>query len=133
MMLISKISRKFIQPLHPLGRALKIVWQAAPGWTAASIVLLIATGLLPILSLYLLKLMLDGITSALIATDREAAFQHVAILIGAAGLVALVSSLVRIIYGVVAEAHSRLVVDRLFEKLHERAATIDLEFYENAE
>jgi ATP-binding cassette, subfamily B, bacterial len=130
---INSLKGKFLRAGGRLTRALKIVWEAAPGLTIASVVLLLVSGLLPVIALYLLKVMLDTITVALQAADPQAAFQQVATAIALAGGIALVTILVRSVYSVVGAAHSRLVVDHLFQKLHERATSIDLEFYENAE
>ena len=47
-----------IQRALQLGRALRFVWQSAKGWTIANGVLIVAQGVLPLLPLYLMKLML---------------------------------------------------------------------------
>jgi len=65
---------KVVQDSLRLGRALRLVWQAGPGWTIASLVLLVVQGLLPLLSLYLLKLTVDGVTAGLTAADKGVAF-----------------------------------------------------------
>ena len=46
-------------------RAVGFVWQAGPGWTVANSVLILIQGVLPLLALYLLKLIVDAVTFAL--------------------------------------------------------------------
>ncbi|MBZ0301877.1 MAG: ABC transporter ATP-binding protein/permease [Anaerolineae bacterium] len=131
--LFKALRGKLLRAARQITRALRLVWQAAPGWTAATIVLLFAQGLLPVVSLYLMKLMLDAITAALGSADPEASFQQVVVLIAVAGGVALANILARDAYQVVSGMHSRLVIDSIFHQMHGQAARIDLEFYENAE
>jgi hypothetical protein len=54
-----------LQRLLLLRRALRLVGQASPGWTLASLVPLVLQGLLPLAPLYLLKLVVDTVTAAL--------------------------------------------------------------------
>jgi ATP-binding cassette, subfamily B, bacterial len=131
--LMNTVKNKVIRSARRLVRALGLVWEATPALTVATVVLLLLSGLLPVLALYLMKLMLDTITVALQAADPQAAFQQVATAIALAGGVALANALVRSVYSVVANAHSRLVVDHIFQKLQDRATRVELEFYENAE
>ena len=46
-----------------LGRAVRFVWQSAKGWTIANGVLIVVQGVLPLLPLYLMKLMVDAVTA----------------------------------------------------------------------
>jgi ABC-type microcin C transport system permease subunit YejB len=54
------IKEKIRHSLH-LERALRLVWQSAPGWTAANFGLILIQGLLPLVSLYLMKLIVDAV------------------------------------------------------------------------
>src|SRR5919199_5919176 len=79
---------KIRQALH-LRRAIHLVWQSSPGWTLASMLLLVLQGILPLLSLYLTKLMVDTVSTGLTTTDKAAALGHVMTLVVLAGVVAL--------------------------------------------
>src|SRR5215203_4024323 len=57
--------RKALGQLPYLPRALKLVWEAARPWTIAWIVLLILQGLLPAATVYLTKLVVDGVVVTL--------------------------------------------------------------------
>src|SRR5215203_1776226 len=63
--LLSSKLRKALAQLPYLPRALKLVWEVARPWTSVWIVLLIVQGLLPAASVYLTKLVVDGVVVAL--------------------------------------------------------------------
>lgn len=113
--------------------ALRLVWQSAPGWTIASLALLVVQGALPLVSLYLMKLVVDAVTTALEASDKGAAFGQVALLIGLMGGVALVSAVARSIAGLVSEAQGQVVTDHMSDLLHAKSIEVDLEYYESAQ
>ncbi|MBM4467492.1 MAG: ABC transporter ATP-binding protein [Chloroflexi bacterium] len=113
--------------------ALRLVWQSAPGWTMASLALLVVQGALPLVSLYLTKLVVDAVTTALASPDKGAAFGQVALLIGFMGGVALVGALCRSIAGLVSEAQGQVVTDHVSDLLHAKSIEIDLEYYESAQ
>lgn len=65
-----------------LGHALSLVWGCASSLTAASYTLAAVQGVLPLLTLYLMKLVIDAVTSGLASPDKGQAFRHVAFYIG---------------------------------------------------
>jgi len=84
-----KLTRQYTQNLK---QVLLLVWQSGPGWTIASLILFIVQGALPLLSLYILKLVVDAAAGADLAaaTAEGVAFGKVAFLIALAGAVALI-------------------------------------------
>ena len=96
-----------------LQRALHLVWQGAPGWTIANVAFIFVQGVLPLLSLYLMKLVVDAVTTGLAAPDKGAAFGRVAILIGITGGVTLVGALCGLIAGLVKEQQTQVVTDHM--------------------
>lgn len=114
-----------------LGRAIRLVWQTARGWTAANAFLLAVQGFLPLLSLVLTKLMIDSVVSGIAAPDKTAAFGRVAALLAWTGLVALASALVRSASDLISENQAMIVTDRISDILHEKSVEIDLAYYEN--
>jgi ATP-binding cassette subfamily B protein len=75
MFLTEKIKDKMIQGLH-LRRAIELVWQSTPGWTVLSFCLTVIQGLLPLLAIYLLKLIVDAVTAGVAAPDKSLAFKQ---------------------------------------------------------
>ena len=49
--------------LHYLPKALKLVWQAAPGWTVAMVVSLALQGVLPVLTVLLTRHLVDSLVA----------------------------------------------------------------------
>ncbi len=114
-----------------LGRALRLVWQSAPGWTIASLALLVVQGLLPLLSLYLIKLTVDAVTAGLAAPDKGIVFREVALLIGYTAGVSLLGAVLSSISGLVSEAQGHIVTDYVSDILHRKSVEADLDYYEN--
>jgi ATP-binding cassette subfamily B protein len=113
-----------------LHRAWRLVWSAAPRWASASLLLIVAQTILPLLALLLLKQIVDALGSALAAPD-ESSFSSVALWIGLAGVVALVTSLVNAVSSYVAEAQALAVTDHVSDVVHAKSIAVDLGYYED--
>jgi ATP-binding cassette subfamily B protein len=129
---LPRLRLKILQTLR-LGRAVRLVWQSSPIWTMARVLLLVVQGILPLLSLYLMKLVVDAVNTGIVASNKGAAFNHVVILIGLAGAVTLFSNLCDFLAGLVNEIQSQLVTDYMYGLLHAKSIEIDLEYYENSQ
>ncbi|HAJ58093.1 MAG TPA: ABC transporter ATP-binding protein [Cyanobacteria bacterium UBA8543] len=116
-----------------LRRGLHLVWQSSPGWTVASLALLVVQGTLPLLSLYLTKLMVDAVSTGLTTTNKAAVLGHVTTLVVLAGVVALVGNLCSSLVKLISVAQTQLVTDQVHSILQAKSVEVDLEYYENAE
>lgn len=125
------MKRRFSIPAKIL-RAAGLVWRNSRGWTVANAALIVLQGILPLVSLYLLKLIVDGVTAAIASPDKEAAFGRVALMIGLAGAAALLNALCQSLSGIVEEAQGQVITDRIQEILHAKSVEVDLEYYENS-
>ncbi|MDH3568160.1 MAG: ABC transporter transmembrane domain-containing protein, partial [Desulfobacteraceae bacterium] len=124
------LSQKLSQAFR-LDRAVRFVWQAAPGWTVAGIALVFVQGVLPLLTLYLMKLIVDAVTFSLGAPDKMAAFRHIMLLISFAAGAALLNIFFQQISSFVKEAQTLKVTDHMYDILHSKSTEVDLEYYEN--
>ncbi|WP_017718218.1 ABC transporter ATP-binding protein [Kamptonema formosum] len=122
-----------LQNIENLPRAIRLVWQSTPLWTAVSLALLLVQGLLPLLSLYLMKLLIDAVTAGIGAGNRAAAFSQVLLLVILAGITALFGDICRSLSGYASEAQSQIVTDFVHDLLHAKSIEVDLEYYENAQ
>jgi ATP-binding cassette subfamily B protein len=116
-------------------RAFALAWDAAPGLAAASAALVIVQSMLPLVGLYLVKLIVDAISAA-VARGLPAdptALQPIFVLIGAAASVALIAALVNSVSGVIGEAQAQRVADHVQDVMHAKSIEVDLAYYENAE
>ena len=116
-----------------LGRALRFVWQSTKVWTIAHLILIVVQGLLPLLPLYLMKLMVDAVTAGLANPDKVAALKHVLLLVGFMGAATLFTYLINLIAGLVREYQAYYVTDHMNEILLAKSVEVDLEYYESAQ
>jgi ATP-binding cassette subfamily B protein len=117
--------------LDRLARAVGLVWRSSPAWTLASGGLLLVQGVLPLASLYLVKLVVDAVAAGLAAPGATGSFSRVAVLIGWAAAVAILGALCRALGGLVNEAHTQVVADTMFGLLHAKSVAVDFAYYED--
>ena len=111
-------------------RAVRLVWKSGSGWTAASIALLVVQSGLPLVQLYLLKLIVDAVAGLVSGGGTD--FRPIGTLVGLAAAAALVAAVCRSLSGLVAEGQARAVSDHLHDVVHAKASDVDLEYYESA-
>jgi ATP-binding cassette subfamily B protein len=114
-----------------LRRAVTTVFRSSPFLAVANMVLLLLQGLLPVAALYLLKLTVDSLEGT-IGGSEPVPFGHLALLVALMGAAALLTALARSLSGLVGDAQSRIVTDRMQDVLHERSVTVDLAYYEDS-
>ncbi len=113
--------------------AFRVVWQSGPRWMIANVVLTLIESVIPLISLYLIKLVIDGVAAGLTAPDRRLAFQRVAVLIVISGCVVLFERIGATLLGWIGTTQAHLVTDRVYEILHAKSVEMDLEYYENSD
>ncbi len=128
---LTRLRAKISQSLR-LGRAVSLVWQSSPRWTMARVFLILIQGILPLFSLYLMKLVVDAVNIGITAPNKASAFQTVLTLISFAGAVTVISNLCSFLTKLVDEIQSQLVSDYMYGLLHAKSIEVDLEYYENA-
>lgn len=116
-----------------LKRALLLVWQCSPGWTSLNVGILSVQAVLPLASLYLMKLVIDDVAAAASGADKAAVFGRAAVLIALAGGVATLAGLCRTIGALIGDAQAQVVTDHMHDILHAKSVEVDLEYYENAQ
>jgi ATP-binding cassette subfamily B protein len=126
------IQQKLKRALN-LKRAISFVWQSSPRLTIINMVLILIQGLLPLLLLYLMKLMVDSVTISFGAVDKWEAFKEVLFYITLAGGVTLLNAVINSIAGLVKNQQTEVVADHMHNILHSKSIEVDLEYYESAE
>jgi ATP-binding cassette subfamily B protein len=122
-----KIRLKAFMTLH---RAWRLAWRAAPRWALVNLLVMLVQAVLPLLALVLLKQIVDSLGVAL-ANPAEDSFMHVALWIGLAGLVALLTTIVNALGGHAAEAQGLAVTDHVTDVIHDKSIAVDLGYYED--
>ena len=97
----------------------------------ASLALVVLQGVLPLLALYLMKLIVDAVTFAIGAPDKTAAIKQVVLYIALAAAVALLNALLEMATNLVRETQTMKVSDHMYDVLHGKSIEVDLTFYEN--
>ena len=112
-------------------KALKLVWQAAHGWTFLSTFLLVLRGLLPAATVYLTKEMVDAMVN-IVESNGD-----IDTLIGAAPVIALMATtiLVRELVGDIQTYANAVLADRtqdfMYNLIHDKTIALDMAFYES--
>jgi ATP-binding cassette subfamily B protein len=122
--------RKALAQLPYLPRALKLVWAVARPWTTTWIVLLIIQGLLPAATVYLTKLVVDGVV---VAVRNGGSWLNVRPLLISLALLAgvlLLMEVVRNAINWVRTVQAELLQDHITSLIHEKSVAVDLAFYE---
>jgi ATP-binding cassette subfamily B protein len=112
-------------------RAIRLVFRYTPGWTLANIILMFILGLLPLASLYIIKLLVDTVTAGIAAPDKAAVSQELFLFIFAAVIIALLTSCFRAISAYVNEVQSLELTDGITDLVHTQSMALDLAYYEN--
>ncbi|HVN30554.1 MAG TPA: ABC transporter ATP-binding protein [Thermoanaerobaculaceae bacterium] len=116
-----------------LGRALTLARASAPGWMSLNFTLVVLQGLLPLASVYVLKLLVDAVVAGLSAPVKSTALRQVVLWVVVAGAIALLAALARTLGGLANQALSDALADHMADALHARSVAVDLEYYESAD
>lgn len=134
------LTRRFQEVLSRLGdlpKTFKLVWLAAKGWTIAWFILLIVQGLLPGVTVYLTKLVVDGLRVAIETARQTRDFNASAqVLIEPAIWMAAVLILTELLQGAIGwvrTVQSELLQDYISGLIQQKAVAADIAFYESPE
>ncbi len=114
-------------------QTLHLVWNAARGWTAAWAVLLVLQGLLPVVTVYLTRLLVDSLVAAVNAGGSWETIRPALLYIGVMAGVALLTELLYGISDWIHTAQSEFIQDYITGLIHDKSASVDLAFYESSE
>ncbi|MGH9971328.1 MAG: ABC transporter ATP-binding protein [Pyrinomonadaceae bacterium] len=114
-------------------RTFRLIWTSAPRWTLAWAVLLIVQGILPLASVYLLKLLVDSLVKAANSGRDWANVRPAMVLIGLTVGVMLLTEVLQSLSELVRTAQSELVQDYIKGLVHQQSATMDLSVHESSE
>ena len=128
--ILSAKLRKALAQLPYLPRALALVWEVARPWTIAWIVLLIVQGLLPAATVYLTKLVVDGVVLAVNSGSSWPSVSRVLVVLSLLAGVLLLMEIVRAGINWVRAVQTELLRDHLTALIHQKSITVDLAFYE---
>jgi ATP-binding cassette subfamily B protein len=122
--------RDFANQLVYIPRTLRLIWEAAPGWTVAWALLLLIQGFLPAANVYLTRLLVDSLTVALGGGVEWSRIQPTVAVAGLMALVMLLSQLAQGLLEWVRTGQAELIRDHLAALVHRKAVAADLAYFE---
>ncbi|NEO30601.1 MAG: ABC transporter ATP-binding protein [Symploca sp. SIO3C6] len=131
-LLISKFSNS-LSRLSYLPQTFKLIWAASHYWTLAWVVLLIIQGLLPAVTVFLTRLLVDSLVEVVGAGISGQAISIIlvpaALMVGVLLLTELLGNLLQWIR----TAQTELAQDYISALVHTKSTEVDLAFYESSE
>lgn len=127
----NKTIKNKIRAVLRLDLAIRLVWKSCPGLTLANFGLLILQGITPLLSLYLIKLIIDAVTIGMAMPNKGDALQQISIYIMYAGAIAIADVAIQSLSRYVSQAQALVVTDRMSNIIQAKSVAVDLEYYEN--
>lgn len=131
--MLDKSIQSEIGKLLRLKDAVRLVWRSSASLSLTSAILILIRGVLPLASLYIMKLFVDAVTSGCTTTDKAAAFQHVIRLIGFWAIIAVFTVVVENLSSFVTSLQGHVVTDYMYGVLQAKSIEADLEYYENSD
>jgi len=113
-------------------KALGLVWEATPRFATTNAVLTVVQGVLPAITLYFSKAIVDGVIKAFQVQTRVQT-QHVLTLVALWFGVQLLASLLQTVSQLVSSLQSDLLSNYISVRLMEKANALDLSYFENAQ
>jgi ATP-binding cassette, subfamily B, bacterial len=125
------ISRELAIMKNVIFRAIRLVFDPAPGLTLILIALTVIQGLLPLAALYVMKLIVDAVTVGITAPDKTSVIPHVTLLLGAAVAIAMLIAICRAVSSYTTEVQSMVLTDVISDRIQAHSIRLDLAYYEN--
>jgi len=126
----SKALQNVRRQLPYLPKALKLVWDAAPIWTAAWAALLIVQGVLPVATVYLTRALVNSLVALISGEVGWEAVRVPLFLVLLMALVLLMQTLLASLSTWVRTAQSELVSDAMSDRIQAQALMLDMTYYE---
>jgi ATP-binding cassette subfamily B protein len=117
--------------LRTLRHALSFVWHSGPNLAVGSIVVRVIQGLLPLVALYLTKLLIDAVTEGLKAPSAEASLTPITMILAGLAGVAVTSAMLTGVVSLISRIHAQVVTDHMHALLQAKSVEVDLEYYED--
>jgi ATP-binding cassette subfamily B protein len=117
--------------LGNIGRTFFFIYRHSPRWTILHIFTSVIMGILPLGLIYLIKLLVDEVTRAVEMGPSGTGMEGVLWIILATGVVFFLNSALGSWVNYIKEKHTRQIEDLMFEKIHHKAPSLDLAYYEN--
>ena len=126
--------KHFLTQLKFLPASIKMVWQATPRWTSLWLALVLIQGVLPVATVYITKRIVDDFSEVASAgsvtlTSLQPALFSILLM----AVILMTAAALKSLNQWVQTAQSECVQDHIKDRIHTKAISLDLSFYENAD
>lgn len=124
---------KIFATLANLPRGVGLIWAAGKGWTIVQMILLVSRGVIPAGLVYLTKLFVDALISAI---NQGQSYEHIyrVVWVGIVfGILTLLSEIIGSIIQMIYAAQAEKLTDHIFGMIHKRSVNADIAYYEQTE
>jgi ATP-binding cassette, subfamily B, bacterial len=119
-----------VKKIRLFRESIKLVWASAPGWTTVNIVISVLRSFLPLLLVYMIKLLIDDITNAA-ALGRFTPYSDVFRMIIAVSVVFFLDEIIFEFGNFVRKKQAFRLEEYMYDLLHSKATRVDLGNFEN--
>jgi ATP-binding cassette subfamily B protein len=123
----------FFAPLSYLPPTLRLIWSATRNWSLAWGILLVVQGLLPASAVYLTKILVDSLVTAVKAGGAWESTRHIVFISVVMGGVLILIELIQGANAWIRTAQAEIIRDHLSSLIHEKSIAADIAFYESPE
>ena len=116
-----------MQSYHYILKSLRFVWISSKKWTIILLIFHFIQAILPVLSLYMIKLIVDAVTNSS-KTDFSEVIHYILVF----GGIQLLQAILQNYRQLISETQQQLVSDYMSEVIIDKAVDIDISYYENA-
>ena len=114
-------------------RTLRLIWGSAPRWTIAWAVLLVVQGVLPAVSVFLTKLLVDNLAVTVGSGGGWEHMRPVLVLVALTAGVMILSEALQSLNDWIRTAVSEIIQDHIKGLIHRQAVAMDIGFFESSE
>ena len=107
-------------------RVLRIIWTCSKGLTIIRLLLLFVQAILPLVPLYLMKLLLDAF-----ATDQRPEFNYILLILGGFAFIKILSIIISNVMSYVVMLQADIVTDHMSKIVISKALQTDLEYFDS--
>ena len=114
-----------------LVRSIAIVWKSSPKWVMVNALVLLIRGVLPLLIIYIIKLLVDEVSYVLINGSLDQDYHQINQVLFLAGAIFLLNGVLSSISGILNEKLSFCINDAVHEMIHARSVSIEYSNFED--
>jgi ATP-binding cassette, subfamily B, bacterial len=105
---------------HHIKTILAYIWRSSPGWTLSNAMLILIRGVLPLMLLYMIKLLVDEISLVATLPLEERDFVRLKWILVASGILFLVNAISASVGSLVREKQSYVITDFFDDLIHNK-------------